>query len=103
LKLITGLAQGVATIVEGSTAIAQGTISISMAKLEQQVGYIRASSLEISAMSQALKNQMANDQDTIKDLLQKIQDSIDAATQILRGFFETQSQISRNISQGRSV
>lgn|GEM_PF-433232 len=103
LKLINGIAQAGGQIVQGGLAIAQGVTGYSTAKIEKVVSYLHASNIEISAISKTLKNQMASDQETIKDLLQKIQDSIDAATQIIVGFFETQSQISRNIGQGRSV
>lgn len=102
-QFLNSVMQAVAGLIEAGSDIGQGASNIATAKIQKEVSYLQASNVDLSAISDALNNQMKNDQDTLKTLLACIYDSMNSATQIMRSFFDTQDQISRNIGQGRSV
>lgn len=103
MAITNGIVRSGGHLVQGGTMVATGTMSISNAVTTAQAGEIEAATVELKASKLATQKYMEQDQDTMRNILEQIQNSMQAASQIIRDMFVSQSQISTNIGRRAPV
>ena len=89
-----------------TTAVAsgvQGFYKISSAMTMRDVAYLEADRTDLATGATMLRKQMDINQETLKNLLEYIQNAVRAAAQIIKDLYDSQSYVTRNISQRSPV
>lgn len=103
MAITNGIVRSGGQLVQGGTMVATGTMNISTALTTAEAGEIEAATVELKASKLVTQKCMEQDQDTMRNILEQIQNSMQTASQIIRDLYASLSQISSNIGRRTSV
>lgn len=97
LATITSVVSVVSSVVQGGMAAAQGGLGIAAASHERDASRAQAGKAEIDKILVKLQAQMEQEQDRIKDLVQKLEEGFQRINSMISSAGETRMQIARNM------
>lgn len=97
LGTITNVVNVVGGVVQGGMAAAQGGVGIAAAGHERDASMAQAGKAEIDKILTKLQAQMEQEQDRIKDLVQKLEEGFQRINSMISAAGETRMQIARNM------
>ncbi|CAM3833892.1 type III secretion system translocon subunit SctE [Bordetella tumulicola] len=103
MAITNGIVRSGGQVVQGGTMMATGAMKISTAVTTAQASEIQAATLELKANKLVAQKCIEQDQDTMRNVLEQVQNSMQAASQIIRDLYASLSQISTNIGRRAPV
>jgi len=92
-----------AQIAGGATAVATGAVNIEKAGLERAAQNVLADKSDLAAVMVKLQKMMEDGREDIKNIIQQIEDSMTAVTQMINGAADSMAQITSNIGKQRQT
>lgn len=103
VKVTTQLVQAAGMIVAGSMQVGQGITNIQVAKFREDADKAIADKKDLAATMLKLQQQMQEDREEIKKVLQQIEDGIQAVTQMINGSADSMAQVTANLGRRQTV
>lgn len=102
-KLTTAIMGAVAQTTQGVTAIGQGAAGIAKGKLDADGEKAMADKKALEALMLKINQQMADQRDELRKIIQQIEEGVQAVSQMMQGTADSMTQITGNIGKRAPV
>ena len=99
MKSVTRITQGVTGAIQGANTATQGGLNVGIAIDEHNASMAQVDKKKLDAIMLKLQQQMQEDRDEIKKIVEEIQQGVSLVSQMINAAGESRSQISANLGK----